>query len=155
MKRILAFILVLIAVCALSCGAFAQSDSCNSTNKWKHVYHPDRFIIEQKCLTVSGTIFSILREADGDVHIRLTLDKGQESLLNQKNIDAQHGCLVIEIIYVHAVTQADAIDDSKGYQNDVYVPKVGQHVLVTGPYVLDQQHGWKEIHPVTDVTLIH
>src|SRR5207302_3722844 len=27
-------------------------------------------------------------------------------------------------------------------------PPIGSHVSVTGPYVLDQLHGWMEIHPV-------
>jgi hypothetical protein len=154
MKRILAFIIILIATLIFSCAAWAQ-DTCNSDLQWKHVYHPDRFIVEQKCMTITGTVYSVLHEADGDNHIRIKLDPGQEKLLNQKNIDAQHGCLVVEIIYAYDCKQPDAMTASKGYKNTVFIPKVGQHVKVTGPYVLDQQHGWKELHPVLNVTVIN
>ena len=110
-------------------------------------------VIEQ-CKTVTGTVMAVKREKDGDYHIRVKLDSGQENLLNEKNIQVQHGCLVLEIICGCEVTQKDAIEPCQGYVNNVRVPEKGEHVQVTGSYVYDAEHGWMEIHPVTKIVLI-
>ncbi|HEY3366155.1 MAG TPA: hypothetical protein VGK74_13970 [Symbiobacteriaceae bacterium] len=61
-------------------------------------------------------------------------DPPYERLINDKNRSDQGGALVTEIIPADQAT--------------VKAAKPGEHVLVTGPYVLDRQHGWMEIHPV-------
>jgi hypothetical protein len=33
------------------------------------------------------------------------------------------------------------------------IPSVGDKVVVQGSYVLDQDHGWMEIHPVTSIRI--
>jgi len=96
----------------------------------------------------------VKREKDGDYHIRVQLDSGQENLINEKNILVQHGCLVVEIICGCEVSQSDAIETCQGYLNNVIVPKIGQHGYFTGSYVYDSEHGWNEIHPVTKIVLI-
>jgi hypothetical protein len=45
-----------------------------------------------------------------------------------------------------------------GYKNQIYGPKVGQQVTVTGKWAEDvgvsgDHHYWNEIHPVTKVTI--
>ena len=35
---------------------------------------------------------------------------------------------------------------------DIPVPVVGAHSVVTGPYVIDHEHGWAEIHPVWQIS---
>ena len=42
----------------------------------------------------------------------------------------------------------------KGYVNNVELPKVGDHVKVTGSYVIDSHNGWAEIHPITEIVII-
>ncbi len=122
---------------------------------WNHVYHSDRLHVIEKCKAVTGVIFNASPEADGDVHVRLVLDDGQEELLNQGNIDKQHGCLVVEPMCKKRVTQEDAIDACNDFtQVAVKVPKKGTHVRVTGAYVFDAEHGWNEIHPVTSIEII-
>lgn len=121
---------------------------------WDHVYHKDRLQVVYDCYTVTGTIEKIRKEKDGDDHILLHLDAGQESLLNEKNITEQHGDLVLEPIYVHPPKQADAIACYDGYTNHVMIPSVGDHVSVMGSYVKDTEHGWMEIHPVTSIIVI-
>jgi len=116
---------------------------------WDHVYHPDRLKVVDKCKTVSGTVESVRYEADGDTHIRLRV--ADPSLVNQSNIEHQHGDLVLEQICQRRVTQEDAIDSCKGVPHNQDIPHVGDHVTVTGSYVLDQAHGWMEIHPVTSL----
>ncbi len=118
---------------------------------WAHVYHPQRLKVIDPCKTITGTIAAIKREADGDFHIRLTTD--DPALVNQANIDHQHGDLVIEPICENPVTQADAILACEGYLSVLRIPPVGTHVTVTGPFVEDKQHfNWREIHPIESVT---
>lgn len=127
-----------------------QQAPCDES-KWKHVYNSSRLEVKSSCVTVTGTIEVERKEKDGDEHILLRLDAGQENLINEKNISKQHGCLVLEPICVGKVSQKDAIDDCSNYLNDVSIPSKGSHVTVTGTYVLDKHHGWMEIHPVTSI----
>jgi hypothetical protein len=97
------------------------------------VYNPQRLEVKDPCKTVSGTVEKIRHEKDGDYHVNLKLDSQYTELINEKNKTKQKGDLVVEII---------PMDQSK-----IPAPKVGQHISVTGAYVLDKQHGWMEIHP--------
>lgn len=116
-----------------------------------HVYNPDRLKVLNPCVTVAGTIDLIRSEADGDYHVRVRLDPGQLcgnlNCLDAGNISQQAGDLVVEPVCEHAISQADAVSACSGYQNTLAVPPVGTHTTVTGPWVLDQDHGWNEIHP--------
>jgi hypothetical protein len=136
--------------CLLSIGACDAQ--CNSS-LWKHVYHPERFI-KYGCRTVTGVVALIRpHEKDGDFHVCLKLDKGQPRYLNQKNMDHQRGCLVLEIICISPVTQQDAIRPCKKCPQPVKCPKKGDHIKVTGTFVTDTDggHGWNEIHPVSTI----
>jgi hypothetical protein len=117
--------------------------------EWQHVYHPDRLLVIEQCKVVTGVIDGVRSEPDGDFHIRLALDPGQEDLLNEKNMTVQHGDLVIEPICEHPVTQADAIGSCENFAGGVPRPRKGMHVRVAGSYVHDAEggHGWNEIHP--------
>jgi hypothetical protein len=125
-------------------------DSCN-TSLWDHVYNSDRLQVIEDCKTITGTIEKIIKEKDGDDHIRLKLDPQFTNLTNYVNDSDQNGDLVIEPICLHTVTQEDAIDSCQDFNYTVDVPPVGTHVQVTGSYVLDTTHGWNEIHPVTSI----
>ena len=128
-----------------------SKSSCNAS-LWNHVYNPQRLKIIDQCKTVSGTIESINTEKDGDYHIRLKLDPQYSNLINPVNIQEQHGDLVLEPICENPVEQPDAKASCQNFRGNVTVPSVGTHVKVTGSYVLDKQHGWTEIHPVTTLT---
>ncbi len=127
-----------------------SSSACDAT-LWNHVYHPQRLNILDACKTVTGVIESVKVEPDGDYHIRLRLDSPFSQLVNQENIDKQHGDLILEPICEHAVTQTDAVSACSGFAGTIAPPTVGSHVKVTGSYVLDTEHGWMEIHPVTSI----
>jgi len=131
------------------------ASGCDAT-LWDHVYHPQRLKVVEKCLSVTGTIHHVKGEADGDDHIQLELDSEFSGLLNDRNKNAQAGCLVVEPICQKAVTQADAVDACRDFHSDVEVPKKGAHVRVLGSYVWDTEagHGWMEIHPVTKIEVI-
>jgi len=132
-----------------------------------HVYHPQRLIVKQDCISVIGTIVDATatekkkqsdgtrHEPDGDTHGWLKLDPGSENLLNSGNINDEGGNLVFEIICKFPVTQGDAKAACQDYTDHVKLPPVGTHVRIVGRYVQDSFHGqWNEIHPVTSITPI-
>jgi hypothetical protein len=91
----------------------------------------------------------IRSEKDGDLHVLLRLDPGHTKYINATNISAQQGDLVLEPVCVSAPMQADAVGACTGYTNPLPIPAVGTHIAVTGAWVLDIDHGWMEIHPVS------
>ena len=114
-----------------------------------HVYHPARLTLVNSCITASGIVDRVLAENDGDLHVRLRLDPAYSNLTNNANNRYQNGDLVVEIICVGPVSQADAVSACQNYTNNILIPRHGQHITVTGPYVLDTVHNnWAEIHPV-------
>jgi hypothetical protein len=132
-----------------------------------HVYHPNRLIVKQDCLAVTGIIVDatanqaikepdgVRHEADGDTHGWLKVDAEFENLLNAGNLGAESGNLVFEIICKYPVTQADARAACQGYTDHVALPPVGSHVRILGQFVQDTFHAqWNEIHPVTSITVI-
>jgi len=132
------------------------TSGCDAT-LWNAVYHPQRLEIIEACKTVEGEIVLVRPEKDGDLHI--LLDVEDKSLLNDKNLSEQHGMLVLEPICQEEPTQRSAIGPCRNYAgpyfNDLKGMRVkGMRVRVTGPYVLDHEHGWREIHPVTSIVPI-
>ena len=144
----------------------AQSPpSCDET-LWDHVYNPSRLVVQERCVTVTGTIVDatanqrthrkdgVRHEPDGDTHGWLKLDPGQARFLNAGNKSHEGGNLVFEIICKFPVTQADAKAACEGFEDSVDVPPVGSHVAITGTWVLDTNHAkWFEIHPVTSIVI--
>jgi hypothetical protein len=127
--------------------------SCD-TLLWKHVYHRSRLRVIKMCLTASGVIEEIRKEKDGDAHVLLRLDPGQDTLLNAVNIEKQKGCLVFEPICVYTVKQENAIEACRDCPLKISIPKKGTRVAVTGSYVIDDKHGWTEIHPVSKIEVL-
>lgn len=124
-------------------------------NLWKYVYDPERLQILDKCKIVTGTIEETNADEDGDQHMLLKLDKGQENLLTDRNINKKQGDLVIEAICINNISRKRAVGACTGYINHVELPKLGDHVKVTGSYVIDSHNGWAEIHPITEIEQQH
>jgi hypothetical protein len=132
---------------------------------WSHVYAgdprkfaspQDRLKIIQGCVSVTGTIESARAEKDGDFHIRLRLDPQYSSMVNAKNKSGQRGALVVEPICMNPVKQKDTLREHvcDGFSQHIYTPDMlRKHVRATGAYVIDMEHGWNEIHPVTSITI--
>lgn len=117
-----------------------------------HVYHPDRLQVLASCVSLSASVQSIRHEADGDWHVLLQPDAGDLDprggrWINGVNVSEEHGYLVAEPVCVGSITQGDAVAACQGYHNPTPLPTVGEHVRVSGPWVLDLDHGWNEIHP--------
>lgn len=121
---------------------------------WQHVYHPYRLHVISACKTVTGTVEDVRQEPDGDTHILLKPDPGYAGLINAGNIKREHGDLVLETICAGSVSQADAVAACHGFTSRVRSVSAGDRVRVTGSYVLDADHGWMEIHPVSRITVI-
>jgi hypothetical protein len=127
------FLLFCVAACSLRRQAAPVSPYCRGGGPLAGVYHPQRLNVKSRCAAAVGTVRQVkFEEYDGDVHIDLRLDPGQESLLADGN-ERVGGNLVVEVI---------PQDRSR-----VALPPEGARVQVVGPWVEDTQHGWNEIHP--------
>jgi len=145
--------------------AGAAAPKCD-VSLWQHVYtgDPTRFSKPQDrlkvitpCMVVTGTIFNVASEADGDYHIRVTVDPQFKNLLNAKNNSGQGGHLVVEPVCAKTPTQSDTVKEGvcNGFSQNIFTPDMkGKRVQIVGVYVEDMEHGWREIHPVTGITVI-
>lgn len=141
----------LLSTARLSTAMSHSSNNCDQS-LWDHVYHPNRLQVNDPCITVTGTIKNIRAEADGDLHIRVELDPQYTNLLNDANLAIQHGDLVVEPICQNNPTSSvDAQLACSDFHQNINIPSIGTHVTITGDYVLDNDHGWMEIHPVTSI----
>ena len=124
------------------------------TSLLKYVYNPERLEIVDKCKKVTGMIEESSANDDGDQHMLLKLDNGQDDLLTKKNIKKKQGDLVIEAVCANKTTLLKVGNTCNGYINHIQLPKVGDHVRVTGSLVIDSHNGWAEIHPITKIEVI-
>lgn len=119
-------------------------------------------------MTVTGTVAFIRSEDDGDVHFNLTLPADEAHLLNSANDSEEDRQLVAEIVPADqpgcTPGQPPPLPPtayrSASYNygictgSDIATPPMGSQVSITGPYVLDSDHGWMEIHPVWSLTVL-
>ena len=131
-----------------------QPSLCNDPNSMSsHVYNPYRLQLVKPCITASGVVEHEFEEADGDYHLLLALDSQYSNLTNSAN-QSEYGDLVVEIICALPISQQDAVLACQDYTNSITIPSVNEHITVTGPYVLDNDHSdWAEIHPVYSLTI--
>jgi hypothetical protein len=127
------------------------------------VYHPYRLQVHSRCITVTGTVAYIRVEDDGDIHVDLSLPSNESYLLNRVNYSDQYGQLVTEIVPADqpGCTPGHPPRAASGSYDygictgaDIATPPIGAVVRETGPYVLDSDHGWMEVHPVWAITVI-
>jgi hypothetical protein len=153
-----------ISLAALAGATISTSTECDQS-LWDHVYNPQRLIVKQECVAVTGIIMDatngkkadgVRHEADGDTHGWLNLDVQFKGLLNGGNMSDEDGNMVFEVVCMFHVSQADAkAACPPAFHNQVQLPPVGSHVRIVGTYVQDTNHAqWMEIHPVTSITVI-
>ncbi len=160
----LALALLLVGIVAVAAGvswyiytlqtAVPLSDCSDPDSINSHVYNPYRLNTIRSCLTVSGTVDGgPYAAADGDYHVNLRVDNQYQNLINNANNQYQSGDLVVEIICAHLVSGVQPVSACQNYNNTIPLPSLHQHIIVSGPYVLDNDHyGWAEIHPVYKLT---
>ena len=124
------------------------------TSLWKYVYNRERLDVIDKCKTVTGVIEESSADDDGDQHMLLKLDNGQDELLTKKNIKKKQGDLVIEAVCANKTSLAKVGTTCNGYTNKIQIPSLGAHVKVTGSLVMDSHNGWNEIHPITKIEVL-
>ena len=137
------------------------------------VYFPSRLHVLNRCMTVSGVVDCFKVEPDGDVHLRIRLDPQFSGLLKPANAlqtcaDHPGPHLVVEIIPQHPEGLLFRNNDADaGGFIDPHLPAPGEHVTVTGPYVIDTNilhrvlyqgraaENWAEIHPAWAIQIDH
>jgi hypothetical protein len=119
---------------------------------------PPRFIILNLCVTVSGNVSVVRFPADGDAVIALTLDKPYTNMITIGNFnDNMKGVIKVELICQKPMNlttvESFKIGSCKEYDGPVFnLPKVGDHLTVTGAYIIDvREGGHAEIHPTSRV----
>jgi hypothetical protein len=103
---------------------------CHSGNPLVGVYSPWRLTVKSPCAAVTGVVADTNIEHDGDLHISLADVDPQ--WLNTVNLRRSHQDLVVEAVPAMPMPR----------------PADGARITVIGPWVLDTQTGWLEIHPV-------
>jgi uncharacterized membrane protein YgcG len=98
------------------------------------VYHPSRLDVLTPCQYAAGVVTAVRNEEDGDLHVIVRLGAAYRQLLDAANYSKQHGGLVVEL------TPRDG-----GHLPE---PTAGARIAIVGAWVLDTEHGWREIHPV-------
>jgi hypothetical protein len=125
------------------------------------VHHPDRLKLIASCRVIVGTVMEPeISQDDGDAVFDVTPDPAYKTLLNQENVkrDGLHveivpadqpGCQKGELL-----VNPNVPDLGRCTGRHIPLPKTGQHVRAVGAYVLDTNHGWREIHPAWKVTVV-
>jgi hypothetical protein len=126
---------------------------CNAS-LWEHVYDPGRLKIMGACQTVTGTITDQHANADGDIDVRIAVDPAYANLLNAGNISNLSGHLQTEAICQAPPQTTESKGACRGFAGSVVIPQDGTRVQVTGTYVFDTNHGWMELHPISDLRVI-
>jgi len=122
--------------------------ACVPNDQDSYIYNPDRLLVKAACIRVTGTVDGIEVEPDGDRHIRLHLDPGQEDLLTLDNA-LLGGDLLLEAICLNVGSQRSSVAScSRDHDPLTNLPAVGAHITAEGRHVIDQHHGWAELHPL-------
>ncbi len=111
------------------------------------VWGPQRLRVMSTCVTVSGVIVALSPTSgpatDGDYGIDLKLDPPYTYILSIGNYALHSGYLHVEIVPV-----------DQPFLSGLNL-KPGDHIMVSGVWVLDTDHGWgSEIHPVWSITVL-
>ena len=140
-----------------------SSKTCNQS-LWNFIANPPgRFKIINQCVTVTGTVLSINPEPDGDTDFPLALDTPYKNMVTKANFNPlMRGGLWCEMICQHPEISSEIEPFKRGECTGFNarlifnpLPQVGQHLLVTGTYLLDlREGGHAEIHPVSSIRLI-
>ena len=144
------------------------------TAYWNHTYLNNRLAIYDSCVTIAATIELLdppLLTGDADYHIYTLPDPlwawmvsyrtpaYQAMCLGSDSLLQFPGCLNVEEIckgiIVDGGTDGALIHAAcDNWSDTTYLPNVGEHVLITGPFIYDTVHCWNEIHPVSNCSVI-
>lgn len=118
--------------------------NCRQGNVLNGIDRQSKFLVLSTCEKAVGIVHDMngQRQDDGDYQFNIDVDEPYKRLLNDDNTKQVNGMLVVEII-------------SKDQNNpNVIIPKNGDRIEVYGAWVTDRLHGWNEIHPAWNITVI-
>ena len=149
-----------------------KSDQCTPSGSLeKFVPNPfmkdlntTRFIVGN-CITVTGKVtWTHYINTDGDANFNLKPDSKYSSLLTPVNMNSQKlkGAIHVEVVCQGKNTSTDPVKKNQckdpkynGPDFKDVLPTVGQHVEVTGIYVIDvREGGHAELHPAYHIKSI-
>jgi len=119
------------------------------------VHSPDRLQLLEACKHAEGIVVDVAHEDDGDYHVWFKPDPGYELLLNAQNHFQALPAMLAEIIPDCDLTTnpPDAQSAARCPKSSLRIPSLGDHIAIDGPWVLDTDHGWREIHPVHSIQI--
>ena len=108
------------------------------------------------CKHAEGVAVDVAREDDGDYHIWFRPDPGYEYLLNAENHFQAQPAMLGEITPDCPPTASppDAKSAARCPKTTLPIPKLGDHIAIAGPWVVDADHGWREIHPIDSIRIL-
>jgi hypothetical protein len=135
--------------------------NCDSS-LWNSIGNPGppRFKMLNPCTTVTGTVTLVHFPPDGDTVLALALDSPYKFMITKANYNTKMtGGIWVEMICQrnnNAEHEPIHNGDCQGFNGQKFpTPKVGDHLSVTGSYILDiREGGHAEIHPAYSVTKI-
>jgi len=147
--------------CSQPAGNAAASPSaqpagaCRAGQPEAGVYQPDRLQVLDPCKHAEGTVVDVAHEEDGDYHVWFRADAGYEYLLNSENHFQARPAMLAEIIpdCPASTNPPDEQSAARCSKTNLTIPRLGNHIAIDGPWVLDTNHGWREIHPVDSIRI--
>ena len=163
-SRLLALTVIALAVLASACAqntvVAPPSPSplvagCRPGPPEAGVHSPDRLQVLDPCKHAEGTVVDVARQDDGDYHVWFKPDPGYEPLLNAENHFQAKPAMLAEITpdCDLATNPPDAQSAARCPKSSLPIPMLGDHIAIDGPWVLDTDHGWREIHPVDSIQI--
>jgi hypothetical protein len=130
------------------------------TTPLANVVNPSRLTVKDPCVTFNGTIQGVLVQSaptlDGDTHLWVRPDPGFERFLQPANLGKmvaeivpadKPSCVTTPVIPPHNSFPLSSFGSCTSAA--IADPSSGTHVTITGPLVVDSEHGnWAEIHPI-------
>ncbi len=153
--------LIVVAALLCSCASSAapsatpsSASACGTGAPEGDVYQPDRLQVLDPCKHAVGVVVDVAAEDDGDYHVWFKPDTGFEYLMNPENHFQAKPAMLAEITPDCTGQPADAGAAAKCPKSKLPLPKLGDHIAMDGPWVLDTNHGWREIHPVDRIEIL-
>jgi hypothetical protein len=141
------------AACASSTAPAASLNDagCRSGPPEAGVYQPDRLHVLNPCQHAEGVVVDVAHEDDGDYHVWFSPAPGYEHLLNAEDHFQGRPAMLGEITPDCTATPVDGSAAARCPKSGLQIPALGDHIAIDGPWVLDMNHGWLEIHPVDSI----
>jgi hypothetical protein len=154
---------VALLLCACSDAAvgpgaspFPPPASCSTGPPEAGVHNPDRLQVLDRCKHAEGTVVDVAHEDDGDYHVWFQTDPGYAYLLNDQDHFQARPSLLAEITprCPLSTNPPDARSAARCPRSNLPIPKLRDRIAIDGPWVLDTDHGWREIHPVEAIRIL-